>query len=565
VPGILVKTNATSPIDSGEPIHLGIYLNFNDADSNSKGPPTLNLLRCLQYSPEVLFHRYFEDVGQLLQSINERADLKNALVWAKQVELILGKSIESKLREVFPKKGRKGSERDSLAQLRRDEHPHTFLQAAYGRYLCLYLLNALYGGVGIWSESAKYGEKLSNFRSKYEKFYPQHIIESAFQADPVLSELEKIFEAFDEGIKGGRAAGFKIHLGSDEQWLKQMADFAYFVWLLNIYGTPADLDPIRTNDPTVANIFISSHHAVPVANVVRKQLFEKTNGGKDTKPEIQLLYVREPAGVPFLSVIRGRIWLCDGLLAVIPGSDEKFDTTTANYEWIGEEAAAALALEKEVLFAMQGRGKPNIVTRIQQDFSQVKGEIFPQLELKDLRRNLIETFDHNVRKSFNISEDGEIDEDLIREFKVFSRRAYSRRTNHLVRGFLRQLPDSVFFRLRALKRAGSGTPEHLMSEILKKHKPVASRLKPVSFMSLYEESRSRRVQINGVGYYLMMRATPNPRASTPRSAARFAWNLYEILSKLRPYATREELQMWEEELLEWADNQAKKGDVRQAA
>jgi hypothetical protein len=46
---------------------------------------------------------------------------------------------------------------------------------------------------------------------------------------------------------GGRAAGFKIHLGSDEQWLKQMADFAYFVWLLNIYVTPADLDPIRTN------------------------------------------------------------------------------------------------------------------------------------------------------------------------------------------------------------------------------------------------------------------------------------------------------------------------------
>ena len=557
VPGILIETNAKSPLEPDAPLYLGIHLNFRDQEQPTKklGFSSINLLHSLEYYPQILFQRYFEDVGAIFDSIGGRADLSRTLWWAKWIETIIAESVNSKLVTIFPKSKRDGLQ-EQLARRRREEHPYQFLRAAYARYVCLHLVNILYECLGFWS-SNKYRNHLLNFRAEYEAFFQYETISGAFSNDPALSDLERIFDALEDGLKGEPTDKFQVDLSSRQTWVTQVCEFARFVWFLRTHGTPRKLDPSRTYDPTIANVFISSHHAVPVAKAVRKELWSKTSDGRDAQPEIQLMYVREAAGTPFLGAIKGRIWLSDGLIAVIPASTQKFDATSADYKWIGEEALAALSLNKELLFVVQRhpQGTPHI-SRLMEEVKSLEGVIFGATNLEDLKRDLLDHVRNITNKTFLVSDEGSIDEPLVDAFKIFSRQAYSNRTNQLVRGFLRQLSNSVFYRLRGLRQA-VGTPEEIMTLLMKSSKH--SRLPRITFKTLYDKARERRLIINGLPHYLMVAVKQNKQNST-QGTARYAWNLTEILRKLRPFATEEEIQVWEDSLMEWADREAARGD-----
>jgi hypothetical protein len=58
----------------------------------------------------------------------------------------------------------------------------------------------------------------------------------------------------------------------------------------------------------------------------------------------------------------------------------------------------------------------------------------------------------------------------------------------------------------------------------------------------------------------MVAVKQNKRNSTQQGTARYAWNLTEVLRKLRPFATEEEIHAWEDSLMEWADREAARGD-----
>lgn len=544
------------------PLRLALYVGSDKKSakrfSNSFPPGSaskVHFLESLKLHTALIFHRYFQDAGELLWAIQHKADIARALSWGKSIETGLAESVKSKLDAILldPEKTSNGDRlrpEYTSAESLRTNHGPVVLHTVYARLLILYLLNNLYDLLGIRSEKEKYFERLNSFVSDSKKWFSPEVIELATDNSEALHDLMAIHSAFETSIRS-ESPDELPKASSEIDWIKQISGFARFLAILRKRGTQDEAEADHALDPRFAKVFFSSIHLVPsgveVFNKVRTTM-------RDGNGKVLFLSVQEPPDAGFKELILARLWLSDAVLAILPRK-EKFDGSPGSYHWIGKESALALLTDRHVSFAMEAGVDRD---QVKPDFKNIDDDLFPWAERTEAIERLEKHFDQTVAGDYAVTDPKRpLDDRLKGQLERLVAKAIKDRTEKLVKGFLEQFPPDVLLNLKILQHARTGQQSSWMVHLLREAQRVTfapednetkkKEKARAKFQHLYQACCERAMILSGSTYSLM-----SVRDNKRRQYKVYFWQLPAILRELRPTSTPEELTRWEDAIVEWA-------------
>jgi hypothetical protein len=562
VPALAIDTEQSTKLPDGQEVRLrlGLYIGSSSSASGrlfpEGAPSKVHFLESLKIQTARIFHRYFEDAGEILWAIQHKADLAKALSWGKALETGLAESVKTKLDAVLPDvtaagSGRKHYHEQASAQSLRTDHGNIVLHTAYARLLILYLINNLYELLGIRSEAQKYFDRLNSFARDLSKWFPPAFIESATENSEALHDLIKVRDGFDASIRAHSASDLP-HAGSEIWWIKQVSGFARFLAILRKRGTP-EVNGASNLDPRFARVFFSSVHLVPsgidVFNKMKASL-------ADGRRKALLLSVQERPDAGFRELILARLWLSDAVLAVLPRTPQRLDGSSSAYHWIGKESALALLTDRHVSFALE---KGTERERVRPDFEAIDDDLFPWADKKEATDRLIKHFDETVHGEYEVTDPARpLDDRLQDQLEALVQRALVDRTDKLMKGFLDQFPPDVLVNLPILQHARNGQQSPWMVHLLREagrvkfsqaddertRKEKAAR----KFARIYTAANERALVLGNRTYALMSNAWDKRKHHRYKV---YFWQLPAILAELRPKNGLTESSEWEAELSEW--------------
>ena len=371
-------------------------------------------LKSLSINLNLYFVKYFEDIGVVLGEIIECSNIEDALTKAKQVEIILGESVTSKLKALK-------ADSNSNYQFITDNQPviDTYSTA---REFTLYLINILYKLLGITAK-LDYGKRLSDSAAK--------MLGQPLTTNPAI--ILYIFRvlASNNTITVKEIESKGIDTDSWPIWKKDLINFAVFISQIRHQSQILSLKPFQSR------VFLSALHDNQCSDNFNN--FTDTVKSKNPKQDIAILRVDSWGGeAVFRELIRTRIWLSSYLVAVLPHDlRHRVTQVTKTYRWIGRESAYAFTLNRSVRFFKESQVDDNQVVKV---FSTIDDHLTEDSQIaKRLNQKITESFVRTNYETFyesSFSQRSEVEIELSNKLNRIFKEAREAHFLLFVRGWL---------------------------------------------------------------------------------------------------------------------------------
>ena len=528
---------------------IGVYPDLKAQKSRDKGGRSVNLLlpflasktefvRSLSVGLGLMFQRYLEDIGEGMYDIKHHLDLAGVFNRAKEIETILAESIKSKLDVAIPSvqvfKYPNSTHEEWVKELFEREGDWIFT-ARYARQYALYFLNELYEIIGIEPRSDYYLKGFKQIQQQFDALLGPGYMRRAIGQLPQVARLSSAIRAYKDNDYDTLR---DVNVHGEPLWIRRFVQFARFIAALN----QERLKPIT------GRIFISYHHDVPVTEILRKQINDYISSQFPNRVEV--LSVRETgAGVKFKSPIRARIWLSDTVSGIVPKNTAVISgDKDKDYLWVAREAEYGLLLGKRVIYLVENGVDEN---RVQDDLKKKNrdGLIPSTARVPDwLEKKLIESFTEYTRAVFSVRTTGanpQLLDPNVRE--IINQEAYKaleRRHQDIILGFYNQFPESTRLTLKHIQQVVPYPLNAIKANLVDKLRELYPHIYPTeqkatkAITNTWELAKERALLINDQPMRLM-------RLIKHR---RYTGNLREILKRLRPDLSQEEIQAWEQKI-----------------
>lgn len=402
----------------------------------------LEFVRALQIDFDRLVQRYLEDVGECFFDIEHHLSLTKVFERAKEVETILGESIESKLVIAIPSEEswrfyRQGKTLDPVAE----EVCHLFdartdaiFTARFARAFALYFLNELYGLIGVGSRSAEYIDSFKSIIRTFDARFRSGWYKEATRER--LGHLKGLYEA----LRAYRDREFEDleRISGETLWARKFIDFAKFVAAVSRFSTEFELAP------EVGRIFVSHHHSVPSTEILRAQIqaWLRVEG----RGMVSALFFKSPPGPPIRSSVKRLIWMSDSIEVIVPREPVPIGgSVKKSYSWMALEAEHGLLLDKRLLYLTEEGFDLGLVL---QDFKLLDADFLSPtatIPREERLRRLSESLRDRIFAPFKLHDvdstadllDLRVREALTREIEEV---VYSRHVE-IIEGFYKQFPE----------------------------------------------------------------------------------------------------------------------------
>lgn len=541
----------------GQEIHptIGVYPSFAGGERLIKH----DLLRSYGIQLDIMLRKYLEDVGEHFHDIENYLPRIDVFSRAKKAETVLQQSIEQKIEFIL-----RYSQPDADSQLQataRDvwnRFQKEIITAALARVFALHLINELYRMLGVADKSAKYEQDWTKFHQIFANLYGESEFEALFRPD---TELFLLREARTQYIAQNEDSEFEPVWAQAEhrkiRWVQDFVAFARFI------------AGLRRESPTVGTgrLFLSMQHNVGGSSNLYQSLdkYITTRSATDGRPPAQILAViNEPHGTNIERLAQARIWLSDGLLAIIP-KEWKASATgdPKDLDWIVREVDYGILLERWLrLFIEEGIDRPSVEEEFRADVKPISPTQWRYDQQQQKQRRL-QHLQNVLNGSFSYKAATQLGEDVKKQIDDVIDAARARHTRDVVVGFIKQFehPQTMAKILslttyprgktwicgriaderrqalveqrlagvsnRALKRK---IRDQIRREVAKYERLVGSR-----FEGLRKANAARGLMIQGKSWHLLYESG----AGTGRT---YKSNLRDILRALMPEAEDERLE-----------------------
>lgn len=310
----------------------------------------------LRIDSKRLFYRYFEDVAARMHDICTHGNLRSSVMWLKEIESIVGRSITSKLQQIKPSSesseyGRfewRTWRQDVKLKDARDEPRRGFFRenaelvffVNHVRCVILYLVNCVYRALGMNSRRGQYLERLADEQAHFHKFFGYDVLSRAQSLYPDLADLCGYFTGLqqqDEDLL------YQECRGAD--WLKGVVEFIRLVYWISKTASSA----------TRPAFFVSHHHhdkkSEDVAQLAARFV--------ERRHEASAVLVEKDGNVGrFREKIKSSIWLSDRVVSVAVAKPVDDRTQVEKgFDWIAAESEQAILQNKGVLYLLE-EGQP---------------------------------------------------------------------------------------------------------------------------------------------------------------------------------------------------------------
>jgi hypothetical protein len=486
---------------------------------------------------DLMFRRYFEDIGEYMFDIENHLDLPGVFRQAMRIQTILGESVDSKLDQVIPSPEtyqRPNNPFDALVNEIFRKNLDWVFTASYARNYVQYFVNELYSLIGMSIEE-KY---LNNFQTIEGVFNKLTHANWSEEARSRINEVEVLSNALDSYLADDVDKFEQIN--SPNLWTKRFVRFAQF--LLHVKQ--------RTVGTSAGRLFISYHQDVPKSVILRNQIKDQIR--QSFGDRVNVLYVeQQSAGIPFVEQIKSSIWQSDVFGGLLPKDTEDLNDRDKNYLWIAREAEHALLLRKRtIFFAEDGLDEDTVKA----DFgNEAMGYLVPDARTDSERaKKIIDRFEKYTRARFAVSSTKtdwrELDSNARNVIMDEAKRSINNRHEAMVIGLFNQFPGDVrrtLARIQQIVPYGKGMNKQALTERLAEmyHGQYSNQQETWNLITnAWKGAGKRSLELNGQKLTLMS-----------RTKSVYVGGLRRILKVMRPDLDLPKLQTWERKILSRVD------------
>ncbi|HEY0761803.1 MAG TPA: hypothetical protein VGD61_05460 [Pyrinomonadaceae bacterium] len=482
---------------------------------------------------DLMFRRYFEDIGEYMFDIENHLDLPGVFKQAMRIQTTLGESVDSKLDQVIPSPQtyrRPNNQYDIVVNDIFEKNLDWVFTASYARNYVLFFVNELYSLIGM-SVRDKY---LNNFQAIESVF--NNLVRSNWSEDArsKINEVAVLSNALDSYLAGDIESLEQIK--SQTLWIKRFVRFAQF--LLHVKQ--------RTVGTSAGRLFISYHHDVPKSVILRNQIKDQIR--QSFGDRVNVLYVEESgAGMPFVEQIKSSIWQSDIFGGFLPKDTQDLNDRDKNYLWIAREAEHALLLKKRtIFFAEDGLDEETVKA----DFAnEAMGFLVPDARTDNERvKKIIDRFEKYTRARFAVSStnpDGrDLDSNARKVILEEAQRSINNRHDAIVIGLFNQFPGDVrqtLARIQQIVPYGKGMNKQALTDRLMQMYPRQYSNEQQTrnlITNAWDGARKRSLELNGYKLSLMSRTKSD-----------YVGGLRRILKVMRPDLDQSTIRTWERSIL----------------
>lgn len=507
-------------------VQVGIMPNVATGRSRrDTSPPFTNnkqdYLLSLTTGLDVMFKCYFEDVGEGMFDIENYLGLADVFGRARDIEEILGGSINTKLHMVNPSKevlrNPQGAEQLVGVDLFLKE-ADWLLTATYARQFALYFLNELYRHIGVRDQSVHYFDSLQRIGDDFNIRMGEQFYQEACERIEPLSTLNNALQAYWE-----QDYERLDEIQSETFWVGRFLGFARFVATLNRFEIP----------PMAGRIFLSYSHEFALAELISREMARRAS--VTLSSSVRILNTTE---YPISRRLRkSALWSSDLVVGIIGKHELESDREGKSESWIATELQQALVLGKRLSLLIEEGQDVRTLFRFAVDANPLSPVTQP------LSKKLIDTLDHIVLPAF--SQNLQLNPRFMEVLAKFGDSTLKARHQAILVGFLKQFPAPVGRVIWQIEKIAP-YPKNLAKENLAAHLSKSypktykdTKKAETAIVNAWRAAKSRQLVIDGEAVSLL-------RLTGDR---RYSGNMGYILRRLRPDLDATEIENWKSDVL----------------